>query len=200
MFGCLKICRNKKAMMIPILLLFNIKKGLIKFEEKYIDELYRESFITSVFYGIILSFQQDLFNKTENLILNIFLFIISICLLLLLAILFSYFTYKMIVFFKGEIYYEETFSLLVYSYFPMFLLSLLMFFLKNPDLEHFDFNTIHFRNLITILISFISFRILFKGLKRICKISFVKTVIVTLPILLIPTIFFIYIIYLYSFN
>ncbi len=176
-------------MMTPILLLFNIKKGLIRFEEKYIDELYRESFIVSIFYGIILSFQQDVFNKTESLILNIFLFIISVCLWLLLLTLFSYFTYKILVFFKGEISYEEAFSLLVYSYFPILLLSLLIFFLRSPNLEYYDFNTIHFRNLITILISFISFRILFKGLKRISKISFVKTIIATLPVLLIPSIF-----------
>ncbi|WP_422091349.1 YIP1 family protein [Tenacibaculum ovolyticum] len=177
-------------MMTPILLLFNIKKGFIRFEEKYIDELYKESFITAIFYGIILSVQQDAFNKTETLILNAFLFIISVCLWLLLVTLFSYFTYKMVIFFKGEISYEETFSLLVYAYFPIFLLSLLMFFLRNPNLEYYDFNTIHFRNLITILINFISFRILFKGLKRISKISFAKTIIVTLPVLLIPSFFY----------
>ena len=171
-------------MLTAILLIFNTNKGLRRLENKFLDDLYKETFILSILFGCIpLPAILYIYNQ-ESIIANIFLSIITVCIWLLISTTLAFIIYKIAYFLKSKIKYEEVFSLLTFSFLPIILQHLIRSFLTTPNLRPLEFNTVHFRNIIGSLAWFISLRILYKGIKRYSQTPPTKTLLIMTPILL----------------
>lgn len=167
-----------------LLLIFTPKKGALNFQNRYRDDLYKEGMFLAFLYAIIFSFN-SIFQPSESLILSILGQIISLCLWLLTCMILSFIIYKIGAWLNGNSNYKETFTLLMYAFFPIFFSRLIVEFLINPDIRNYEFNTPTVRNCIVILSWIISLRMLLIGFIKIYQINFTKALIVISPILFI---------------
>lgn len=161
-------------------LMFKTSKGLSLLDDKYEDDLYRETLVIFSFFSFVrflLNFHEE--NAKYSFFHNLFLLVLAVLTSVFFGIIFSLIIHKAGKLLKGKASYIEICSLYAYALVPVIIGDSLKFALRamyTSQIVGFDiFRFLNFGN--TIVFSLISLKILFFGLKKFNQYSYLRSTI-----------------------
>ncbi|CAM1350824.1 YIP1 family protein [Tenacibaculum halocynthiae] len=171
-------------------LMFKTSKGLDILDDKYEDDLYRETLTIFSFFSIVrflLNFHEE--NAKYSFFYNLYLLVLAILISVFFGIIFSLITHKVGKLLKGKASYIEICSLYAYALIPIIIGDSFKFVLRGmhtSQMVDFDsFRLLSFWN--AIVFSLLSLKILVLGLKKFNQYSYLKSAInsaiLVLPVL-----------------
>ncbi|WP_435260829.1 YIP1 family protein [Tenacibaculum sp. nBUS_03] len=171
-------------------LMFKTSKGLSLLDDKYEDDLYRETLVIFSFFSFVrflLNFDEE--NATYSFFHNLFLLVLAVLLSVFFGIIFSLIIHKAGKLLKGKASYIEICSLYAYALVPVIIGDSFKFTLRamhTSQMVGFDvFRLLNFIS--TIIFSLLSLKILFLGLKKFNQYSYIRstfnTAILVFPLL-----------------
>ncbi len=150
-------------------------------QQEFQDTLLRNGIYWSCFMGFCNIFINSPFDSTQNWFTFILRLAISATFYVIFFLGMSYLLDWCIKLVKGSVYSIDSYALILFTHFPLFLTNTLISIL---GLDRFSLQENFYSFLFFILSSFSSYRIFFNGLRYIHSLSIIKAVFLSIPLLL----------------